>query len=617
MNLRALFSMKSRAAQNPPKAGGSRARRRSWLRDQRGAVTPLFLVSSVAVLGTSLGAIDLVRYNVVQGKMQNALDGATLSAGRNLANLTPKPGTPVEKQWQSDAFEYFRSNLPEGYLGSQIAPEDLVINYSEELDASGVYITGQQISMDVKGVLPLVSTGFLKVSSFEVKASNSALRRTRSDLEVVMALDNTGSMSSGGKIGILKNAAKELASIVLGATSVPGAPQKVYIGLVPFADTVNVGNTGVTRGWLSFPEAQRYYIENLWSGCIVEPPPSTWGGGNLPAAAFTPTAGFQPLHLTLATTVGRSDLGLSNTSNNYERIALLTADNKPQPREFNRNEAGNGPVNDRRVWARRSDNTEFTVYSAFNPSNCKNSRLTRFLSNDLPTINSAIDAMQADGNTLIPTGLLWAWRMLHKDWRGTPGWGDPDMPRDPEPNKLTKVIVLLTDGMNEPSSSRTSAAEDPARFAYGLKYDAQKCNNKNNNNYTNCNSTLIPKTFTQGRFSVERRSQFPMTSLRMRDPFETNGNDSGSATIGWGRSGDMNTASVDSYLTAVCNNVKSDVNGIKIYTVTLGNVGGSTETRMNNCSSGAGYFYNANNVNDLPQVFRSIAGALTELRLTQ
>src|SRR5690606_4676270 len=129
------------------------------------------------------------------GRLQAALDGATLSAGRNLANLTPEPGVQEGGQWQADAFQYFRANFPEGYFGSQIQPEDMVISYAEEFDATGTYLTGQQIQMTVEGNLPLISTGFLKVTSFDIKASNQALRRTRSDLEVVMALDNTGSMA--------------------------------------------------------------------------------------------------------------------------------------------------------------------------------------------------------------------------------------------------------------------------------------------------------------------------------------------------------------------------------------------------------------------------------------
>lgn len=574
---------------------------RALFRNQRGAVTLLFLATSTLVLGASFGAMDLVRYDVVQGRLQYALDGAALSAGRNLANLTPTPGTTAADQWQNDAFQYFRTNLPNGYMGSSVLPEDLKISYSEELSGAGNYRTAQLINMSAKGSIPLISTGFFHISSFDVQASNQAVRRTRTDLEVVMALDNTGSMADDDKIGTLRTAAKELSNTVLGAAAASGVPQRVYIGLVPFADTVNVGNTAATRQWLTYPAAQTNFINNLWSGCIVEP--RFVDGTDLPAKAWTPLAGFQPLHLTLDTTV--TNLGLANK----ERIAPATAGN-PQPRSFDANDA----AYDRRVWATRSSDTSFDVFSAANPTNCVASRLSYFLSDDLGTINTAIDGMQAQGNTLIPTGLLWAWRMLNPAWRGTPGWGNPDMPRDPDPKILTKVIVLLSDGQNEPSLSGMNASSNERKSAFGLTYDVQSCKG----NGTSCSPASPPtRTYLQPVFTPPNVSQQPMNSLKMRDPFSGPGaSNSQNLSIGWGSTTTISTGTVNTYMQTLCDNVKSDGNDIKIYTVTLGPVGSSAETLMNNCSSGAGYFYNATTVSDLPDVFKSIAGALTELRLT-
>ncbi|MYN13511.1 hypothetical protein GSY71_10225 [Pusillimonas sp. TS35] len=596
-------------------------RKRFWsvLSDSRGAVAPMFLVSATAVLGTSFGAIDLVRYNVVQGKVQSALDGATLSAGRNLANLTPTPGTPAEEQWKSDAFQYFRANLPDGFLGSRIAPEDLTITYTEEMSPTGNFITGQYIDMQATGVLPLISTGFLHVASMDINARNRALRRTRTDLEVVMALDNTGSMSSDGKIDTLKSASRELASIVLGASqNNPGTPSRVFVGLVPFADTVNVGNTEATRQWLRSDWAGpgqplNSFVNNRWKGCIVEPWPA--GGGNLPAASLTPTAGFMPLTMGVITAlVDKSNsLGLSpkdKGTTTYYRIMPDTADIM-QPRSFAAKPVSAGM----QLGIAPSGAYSFRLHTLANPSNCQDSRLTRFLSNDLTTINSAIDAMQANGNTLIPTGLLWAWRMLNPVWRGTPGWGDPDMPRDPDPDRLSKVIILLTDGQNAPSSGAGPASGDNT-FAFSMGFDKEQCTDQSRTTCTPGTPSPTPPVATDFSFGISSDAQAPLTSLKMRDPFST-GALKQNTSIGWGNDTSMSTSSVDAYLAAVCQQVKNDGNAIKIYTVTLGVVGGATETLMNNCSSGAGYFYNATNVADLPNVFRSIAGALTELRLTR
>lgn len=583
---------------------------RALFRDQRGAITLLFLITSTLVLGASFGAMDLVRYDVVQGRLQYALDGATLSAGRNLANLTPTPGTTAADQWQNDAFQYFRTNLPNGYLGSTVLPEDLKISYSEELSGANNYMTGQLINMSAKGSLPLISTGFFHISSFDVQASNQAMRRTRADLELVMALDNTGSMADDGKLDALKAAAKDLSTTVLGAAAASGVAQRVYIGLVPFADTVNVGNTAITRQWLTYPAEQTDFINNLWSGCIVEPRFAE--GTDLPAKAWTPLAGFQPLHLTLDTQVSRRDLGLDHGPvNHFERIAPATKA-APQPRSFDQN----GADYDRRVWATRTDDTSFDVFSAANPTNCTASRLSYFLNDDPGIINTAIDGMQAHGSTLIPTGLLWAWRMLDPAWRGTPGWGNPDMPRDPDPKVLTKVIVLLSDGQNDPPHA-IDTSDHERQFAFELNYDIQTCTD---DSWKSCSAPSPALAYLQPVFTAGNKygnKQEPMNSLKMRDPFSGPGaNDTQNPAIGWGSTKKISTSTVDSYLRTLCDNVKTDGNGIKIYTVTLGPVGGASETLMNDCSSGAGYFYNAATVSDLPDVFKSIAGALTELRLT-
>jgi Flp pilus assembly protein TadG len=591
----------------------------AWIKrlvvDQHGAVAPMFLISSAAVLATSFGAIDLVRYNVVQGRLQSALDGATLSAGRNLANLTPTTGETQNDQWKDDAFQYFRANLPDGYMGSSVLPEDLTITYSEEPSAADNFEAGQFVAMEASGTLPLLSTGFLKVSSFNLHASNRAVRRVPTDIELVMALDNTGSMD-GTKLDTLKDAATQLSTIVLAAKDPKGgeAPRQIYVGLVPFADTVNVGNTEWTRKWLSHPPEQDYFINNLWKGCIAEPHKDTWGGDNLPAQVLTPAAPFQPLHLTFQTIVDGATLGLAVGSGDpqvYERIWRSTPD-APQPRSFDAPDDASLLKHDRRVWATRASDTSFQVYTAGNPENCVDSRKSRFLGDDLDAIKTAIKNMDANGSTLVPTGLLWAWRMLNPAWTGA--WDGSERPRPADPKKLRKVIVLLTDGQNQPPGTVKSSEK---QIAYSLKYEVQKCNDskfKDCTDATRYTGTYVPPA----KYSVkDAKPQEPMNSLKMRDPRETDGDNTKNPAIGWYDNSNISTTTVDNYLAKLCTNVKNDGNDIKVYTVTLGALDAKTETLMNNCSSGAGYFYNTTTVADLPQVFRSIAGALTELRLTQ
>ena len=67
---------------------------------------------------------------------------------------------------------------------------------------------------------------------------------------------------------------------------------------------------------------------------------------------------------------------------------------------------------------------------------------SRRLTNVASTINSAIDALVAKGSTVIPAGLLWGWRVISP----TPPFTDG---ADYANDKVTKAIVLLTDGEND------------------------------------------------------------------------------------------------------------------------------------------------------------------------
>ncbi|MFA5521475.1 MAG: pilus assembly protein TadG-related protein [Castellaniella sp.] len=591
-------------------------------RNQRGAVAPLFIGTLGIVVATSLGGIDLARYSIAQNRLQNALDSATLSAGRNLADLSSVPTVPELGTWQEDAYAFFRANMPDGYLGSTIAPEDLHIEYEEEL--SHGYTIGQIIRMDASGTLPLISTGYLSVASMGLAANNEAIRRTRSDLEVVMALDNTGSMDAEGRMTTLKSAARDLTETVLGASRASGVEGRVFVGLVPFAETVNVGVNPNTRAWLqrwaSGRSDRQHFVNNLWKGCISEPYWVPNAKGKLPAVPWSPTAAFQPLALVPQTAITRSDLGLATSGSTYERPIASTG-NQPQPvsittphREI---KAISAPRNTNST-SRTGTLEYYTLYSWANPDHCRTERASLFLTDNEAALNSAINSMYSDGGTIIPTGLLWAWRMLRPDWRGTPGWGDPDKPREPEPKVLSKVIVLLTDGDNDASKPPNYGSNVPHQTErrlsnFSIVYDAQRCTNSSFNK--NCSTVRKTANISNKAVNSSAQSyQHPVNSLRVRDTDDTS-TTTQLSTIGYNQN-QIEPVAMDGYLSDLCTAIKDDGNGIKIYTVTLGrSVSAATKRLMENCSSGINYAYISDSVNDLPMVFKSIAGALTELRL--
>jgi Flp pilus assembly protein TadG len=74
------------------------------------------------------------------------------------------------------------------------------------------------------------------------------------------------------------------------------------------------------------------------------------------------------------------------------------------------------------------------------------------------SLNDKIDAMKASGNTNVTMGLVWAWHAL-----------TPALPltqaSDPDPIKMDKVIILLTDGANTQNRWSSSESNIDARTA--------------------------------------------------------------------------------------------------------------------------------------------------------
>jgi hypothetical protein len=82
------------------------------------------------------------------------------------------------------------------------------------------------------------------------------------------------------------------------------------------------------------------------------------------------------------------------------------------------------------------------------------------------TITSAINTMTAGGNTAINLGAAWGYRMLSPNWAGMWGGemnatGNAQYPQLPLPYNtplMNKVVILMTDGMNNPPGGTAGTA---------------------------------------------------------------------------------------------------------------------------------------------------------------
>ncbi|MGB7406803.1 MAG: pilus assembly protein TadG-related protein [Pacificimonas sp.] len=188
------------------------------------------IVTSLSAMGAG---VDMSRAYLAQTELQIAVDAAALAGGRTLrldtgASDTIDPG--------SEAYiainEYFGANFPPGYLGSSLKP----LTIKGERKGSDV-----DIEVAAEGVISTTFAAVLGIDTLPISASSNA--ETSRDLdakpaEVMLVLDNTGSMASGSRMSDMKNAVGEFLEVVYGEEEVQN---DIAIGMLPYNTMVNVG----------------------------------------------------------------------------------------------------------------------------------------------------------------------------------------------------------------------------------------------------------------------------------------------------------------------------------------------------------------------------------------
>ena len=358
------------------------------LRDRRGMISVYFAAMMTAMVILMVGALDLMRVSLVKSRAQSALDLAVLAAGRNLA--------ADQATWEADAQAYFTANMGTSTMGATLTGPTV----STPTSTNGVSL----VRLDASVTVPLMISAFTKSGSMSFNIATVASQRTSTNLEMVLAIDTTGSMADDGKMASAQKAAKLAVTTLLG-TSGGGS---VYLGVVPFNETVNVGNTATTRTWLDTTTSPQppFSITGDWEGCLMERKIGTAGTYLLDD---TPRTG-----------------GLFKAYGAYKS---------------SKNKKG--------VWT--EDYVQYYDGYVKPQDGCPASSI-RFLTANPAGMSTAIDNMQASGSTMIASGLVWSWRMLSPRWRGANGWGDATLPQNTSAS-LNKVVVLLTDGDNAVWSS--------------------------------------------------------------------------------------------------------------------------------------------------------------------
>ena len=189
------------------------------------------IIPLVGVIG---GGVDASRMYIAKSRLQQACDSATLAARKKLDGRVIEDGViPDDIKDQADNF--FEANFPVGQYGTT--------------DVSYQLSAGSETQMDgtAGAAIPTTLMRVFNIPELEI-AVNCSADMNLPNIDVMLVLDNSGSMRNS-RIAALKSAVFEFYDEIMEAK--PDGT-RVRIGMVPYANTVNVGEilTDANPDWI-------------------------------------------------------------------------------------------------------------------------------------------------------------------------------------------------------------------------------------------------------------------------------------------------------------------------------------------------------------------------------
>lgn len=364
------------------KAGAVRFRE-----ENRGSVFPLFAFSIIPLIGASGLAVDATKAFMVKDQLQKSIDAAALAAGN----------ASSEANMQGDAQQFFDANF---HFDSTLAAHQTVNVVVDSVEDTIMITAAADVPTSFMTVF-----GMDKISV----SANTLVRRETRGMELVLVMDNTGSMSSGGKLAAMQTAAKDLVDIVYGNEE---TVEDLYVGVVPYVAYVNVGSGNTS--WLAAGDRviddPGDFGTTTWKGCVMA------RAGNRDRNDDPPNSG--------------ANLFTSYFWDDDDADHDWRDDSDPDDPVYSIDEGHTYPQGPN--------------------SGCPTPIIPLQASKSV--VKTAIDAMDWwwSGGTHMNLGLVWGWRVISPNWRGY--WGaptPPELPLDYDNTQMDKVLVLLTDGRNQ------------------------------------------------------------------------------------------------------------------------------------------------------------------------
>ncbi|MEL6963076.1 MAG: TadE/TadG family type IV pilus assembly protein [Pseudomonadota bacterium] len=538
-----------------------------FLANESGAIVAVMALAIIPFFAAIGLAIDIGRSYLLQSQLSYAIDSAGLAGGRAFDT----------DDRLADVLMFFDANFANGYGGASLAPGSPTVTFDDE---------NNTILIEASANMP---THFMQIAGIDELnvSARTVIQREMRGMELVLVMDNTGSMRGSGKMGAMKDAATELVDILYGdRETVPN----FWVGLVPYAATVNIGSD--RTDWLVH---QTYDADAAWHAADPDGEerfgyhgdhfqPTTWKGcveaRSYPNDSNDETSDEEAWYPHL----WRTTLGA---------FANPEHDPDADPYDEDQPETWGESLNGDNDWDPDGSQADLREENgAQNDGTGPNlgcgPAITSLVA-EKSTVQAAIDEMLPwhRGGTMANLGLAWGWRVLSPKWRGLWAGDTPtELPLDYNATSMEKVVILLTDGVNQwydwPGKKWTVDGEDHYAGLPGA--------NKYPGNHDDTFKAEWPGAdyTAYGRLSEGRLG----------------------TTSNSGAKNEVNERMLE-----LCESMKTE--DILLYTITFRLTDSATRSLYENCATSPDHYFNSPSNSDLQQVFVEIANELSNLRIAE
>jgi Flp pilus assembly protein TadG len=219
----------------------------SLLHDRSGGVAPLLGIVIIPLMAAVGAAVDYSRATNVRAGLQAALDSTALMMSKDAQELT-------------DAQREERANAVFKALFKKADAQNI------SLTPKFTELENNRFSFKITGKTTVYTT-FARImghTHIDIDTSSEVIWGVKR-LELALALDNTGSMASDGKMAALKTAAHNLLDTLKKAAK---KPEDIKVAIVPFDTTVNIGTEYADQFWIDY--SVNDIKKSKWKGCVED-----------------------------------------------------------------------------------------------------------------------------------------------------------------------------------------------------------------------------------------------------------------------------------------------------------------------------------------------------------